>query len=189
MRKTQRHSDSIRLLCLSALMCALLILSTLLFRFPLPGTDVLFTLQVMAVLLCGLLLPLRYALYSVLGYIGLGLMGLPVFSSVCGPGAVFTPSFGFLLGFPAAVIIERSVLQKLQNKKSCDFVAALSGILLMYLVALAYITFLKGVWMQSAFSMREILLAYGLSFLPLDVVKAVLASLVAPRIRKALLRR
>ena len=186
MKNGKRHS--VRMLCLSALMCTLLILSAILFRFPLPGTDVLFTLQVMSMLLCGLLLPLRYALYSVLGYIALGLIGLPVFSSVCGPGAVFTPSFGYLLGFPAAVSVERFLICKLKNKKSCDFVAALCGIVMMYAVALGYIAFLRGVWMRDALGFKELLLVYAFSFLPADIIKAILAALIAPRIRKALFR-
>lgn len=184
MKNHRRHS--IEMLCLSALMCALLILSAVLFRFPLPGTDVLFTLQVMAVLMCGLVLPLRYALYSVLGYIALGLLGLPVFSSVCGPGAVFTPSFGFLLGFPAAVGVEHFLLDGLKSKKSRDFVAALCGIFAMYTVALCYIALLKGLWMRETVAFGELFMLYCFPFLPMDILKALLAALIAPRLRKAL---
>ena len=47
--QTSRHSA--RLLCYSALMCTLIIVSTLWIRFPIPGTDVMFTTQVFFVLL------------------------------------------------------------------------------------------------------------------------------------------
>lgn len=50
----------VRLLTLSALMCALIIVSTLWLKFTIPGTDVMFSSQVFFVLLCGLLLPPRY---------------------------------------------------------------------------------------------------------------------------------
>ena len=46
----------VRLLTLSALMCALIIVSTLWLKFTIPGTDVMFSSQVFFVLLCGLLL-------------------------------------------------------------------------------------------------------------------------------------
>lgn len=44
----------VRLLTLSALMCALIIVSTLWLKFTIPGTDVMFSSQVFFVLLCGL---------------------------------------------------------------------------------------------------------------------------------------
>ena len=39
-------------LCYCALLCALIIISTLFFRFTIPGTDVMITLQVLFVLRC-----------------------------------------------------------------------------------------------------------------------------------------
>ena len=45
-------NDKTKLITYSALMCAILIISTLWFKFTLPGTDVLFTTQVLFVLLC-----------------------------------------------------------------------------------------------------------------------------------------
>lgn len=54
----------VRLLTLSALICALIIVSTLWLKFTIPGTDVMFSSQVFFVLLCGLLLPPRYCFYT-----------------------------------------------------------------------------------------------------------------------------
>ncbi|MEG0270133.1 MAG: hypothetical protein RR821_07750, partial [Clostridia bacterium] len=54
----------VKMLSYSALMCALIIVSTLWFKFGIPGTDVLVTTQVFFVLLCGQLLPTRYCLYT-----------------------------------------------------------------------------------------------------------------------------
>ena len=111
--QTSRHSA--RLLCYSALMCALIIVSTLWIRFPIPGTDVMFTTQVFFVLLCGQLLPPRYCLYTLLLYVGMGLAGVPVFSSICGPAVLSTPSFGYLLGFIVAAPAEAFFRQKMQK--------------------------------------------------------------------------
>ena len=57
-------NKQVRLLTLSALMCALIIVSTLWLKFTIPGTDVMVTSQVFFVLLCGLLLPPRYCFYT-----------------------------------------------------------------------------------------------------------------------------
>ena len=76
-------NKQVRLLTLSALMCALIIVSTLWLKFTIPGTDVMVTSQVFFVLLCGLLLPPRYCFYTLGTYLLLGLAGLPVFSAAC----------------------------------------------------------------------------------------------------------
>ena len=66
-------TKQVRLLTLSALMCALIIISTLWLKFTIPGTDVMFSSQVFFVLLCGLLLPPRYCFYTLGAYLMLGL--------------------------------------------------------------------------------------------------------------------
>ena len=53
-REELTMTRQVRLLTLSALMCALIIVSTLWIKFTIPGTDVMFSTQVFFVLLCGL---------------------------------------------------------------------------------------------------------------------------------------
>lgn len=167
-------------------MCTLIIVSTLWIRFPIPGTDVLFTTQVFFVLLCGQLLPPRYCLYTLLLYVGMGLAGVPVFSSICGPGVLSTPSFGYLLGFIAAAPAEAFFRQKMQKKQSRDFLAALLGIVVIYAVALPYVALLKGVFLSAPVPFSVLMSSYFLVFLPLDLVKAFLAGLLGRRLRLAL---
>ena len=182
--QTSRHSA--RLLCYSALMCALIIVSTLWIRFPIPGTDVMFTTQVFFVLLCGQLLPPRYCLYTLLLYVGMGLAGVPVFSSICGPAVLSTPSFGYLLGFVVAAPAEAFFRQKMQKKQSRDFLAALLGIVVIYAVALPYVALLKGAFLSAPVPFSVLMYSYFLVFLPLDLVKAFLAGLLGRRLRIAL---
>ena len=182
--QTSRHSA--RLLCYSALMCALIIVSTLWIRFPIPGTDVMFTTQVFFVLLCGQLLPPRYCLYTLLLYVGMGLAGVPVFSSICGPAVLSTPSFGYLLGFIVAAPAEAFFRQKMKKKQSRDFLAALLGIVVIYAVALPYVAILKGAFLSAPVPFSVLMYSYFLVFLPLDLVKAFLAGLLGLRLRIAL---
>lgn len=72
-------TKQVRLLTYSALMCALIIVSTLWLKFSIPGTDMMVTTQVFFVLLCGFLLPPKYCLYTLGAYLLLGLIGLPFF--------------------------------------------------------------------------------------------------------------
>ncbi|MDD3411327.1 MAG: biotin transporter BioY [Eubacteriales bacterium] len=175
-----------RLFTYSALMCALIIVSTLWFKFPIPGTDMLFTTQVFFILLCGQLLPPLYCLYSIGAYLLLGLVGLPVFSAVQGIAVVATPSFGYLLSFPLAAMATAWVSRRLAHQKGGRIIASLIGIVVMYVIALAYIAALKGLFLGAPIPIGTLLSAYCFAFLPLDIVKGVLAALLAARLEKPL---
>lgn len=73
---------------------------------PLPVSPVPIVLQNFFVLLAGLLLPLRWAVASVALYLGLGAVGLPVFSAARGGLAHFVgPTGGYLVGFLPSVAV------------------------------------------------------------------------------------
>ena len=66
-------------------------------KIPVPVVP--FTLQFLFTMLAGLLLgPVNGAL-AVVVYIVLGLIGLPIFTQGGGPGYIFQPSFGYIIGF------------------------------------------------------------------------------------------
>lgn len=165
--------------CLAALLCTVLIVSTLLLRFTIPGTTVLVTTQLFFVLLYGLLFPAKLALSAIGVYILLGLAGLPIFSGVTGPAVLFTPSFGYLLGFLFAAFCCAWV-KKRTNKY---WPAASVGLISFYLIALPCIALVVPVQTLSPF-----LMAYCVPFLPLDILKTILAVAVARRLETRLPR-
>lgn len=181
--QTSRHSA--RLLCYSALMCALIIVSTLWIRFPIPGTDVMFTTQVFFVRFAASCCA-PYCLYTASSVCRHGFGRRPVFSSICGPAVLSTPSFGYLLGFIVAAPAEAFFRQKMQKKQSRDFLAALLGIVVIYAVALPYVAILKGAFLSAPVPFSVLMYSYFLVFLPLDLVKAFLAGLLGRRLRIAL---
>ena len=70
---------------------------------PLPFTPIPFTLQPLAVLIVGGLLGARAGAAALVLYLGLGLMGLPVFAAGgSGVARLLGPTGGYLLAFPAA---------------------------------------------------------------------------------------
>ena len=88
---------------------ALVIALSARFSFLTPFSPVPVTLQVAAVVLAGFLLGARWGSWSVAMYVGLGLMGAPVFAmGVGGPAVCLGPSFGYILAFlPAAWVVGR----------------------------------------------------------------------------------
>jgi biotin transport system substrate-specific component len=95
-----RHSRArIRCLLLSALMCGMTMIGA---QLSLPLPYVKLTLQTFFVMLSGMILGPVYGPLSQAAYVILGLSGLPVFSEGGGLAYIFKPTFGYLLGYPAA---------------------------------------------------------------------------------------
>ena len=74
------------------------------------------TLQTLAVGLLASILPLRYSLQTILVYLLLGFIGLPVFANFKGGlGVLFSNTGGYLLGFLVYVMIVGSMAAKKQT--------------------------------------------------------------------------
>ena len=72
-------------------------------RIPLPPVPI--TLQTLFVLICGLLLPLKLSLPSLLVYLFLGIAGLPVFTAGGGIAAFTGPTGGYMVGMIPAIVV------------------------------------------------------------------------------------
>lgn len=144
-----------------------------------------FTLQNLMVIMAGIMLGPRYAPLSQLVYLLLGLVGVPVFSQGGGLSYVFRPGFGFILGFvgAAAVVGVCSPLIRKPTFLKC-FGLTLTGMLVIYLIALPYLYFLNHLVLKQPVAFTQ--LALGMTpFLLGDLVKALLiAGLVPPLWRR-----
>ncbi len=172
-------------LAMSALCTALMVVGAYL-RFPLPFLAVQFTTQVFFLLVTGLVLPPRYSAGAIAAYVLLGLAGLPVFSQGGGLQTVLTYNFGYLLGFILSAFITSLLHQKWQKKKWGYIVPAIIGVLAVYVVALPYAALLAALYMAKPMGFAALMNSFFLAFLPLDLVKAAGAALVASQVRKAL---
>jgi len=83
-----------------------------------PGIPVPQTAQTLALLLVVALLPARLGVYSVVLYLGLGILGLPVFSEGGrGIAHLLGNTGGYLIGFLLAALFLEYVLNQLKFKK------------------------------------------------------------------------
>lgn len=89
----------VRNLLLAGLFCTLTVVGAYI-RIPLVYVPL--TLQTFFVMLSGMMLGPFYGPLSQVGYVLLGLAGLPVFSHGGGLAYIFRPTFGYLLGYPLA---------------------------------------------------------------------------------------
>ena len=146
---------------------------------PLPFTPVPFTLQVPMVVLSGLLLGIRYGALSQVVYLLLGALGLPVFAKFsAGLGIILGPTGGYLVSYPFAAAVAGLAAGAVAHAARGR--AVVSGTAL-GLLALLVIYALGATWLavQSNLTPGAALAAGVLPFVPFDVVKVVLAALLA----------
>jgi len=160
---------------------ALLVALAAQLRIPLPFTPVPVTLQDLAVLTVGGLLGPAAGAAALTTYLGLGILGLPVFS---GGGAGFAwllgPTGGYLLAFPVAAFVMGAVAAR------AGFVRALAGaglgMAIIHLGGVAQLALLSG---DIGSAMR----LGSLPFLSVSVLKVGLAAALVAGVSPKLARR
>lgn len=153
---------------------------------PIPFTQVEMSLQTVFVIMAGVVLGARDGALSVLIYLAMGLLGLPVFTKGGGLGYVFMPSFGYLLGFPVSASVSGLICSKLKNPtKSRVFASALAGMIPTYVIGITYQVLILYYYMHTAWGA---VIAGVPAILVLYVKDAVLCGLVAavyPALKRA----
>jgi len=165
-----------------AVMIALIAVSAQI-SMPLPGA-VPFSLQTMAVMLAGIILgPFKGAL-SVLIYVFMGAIGLPVFANFSGGfSVVIGPTGGYLAGFVVASIIIGLCSNPVQNRV-LYYIKLLTGILLGQVIIFS----LGILWMSYASNLDlSVAIYWGLTpFIIPEIIKTILAVIFGVRISAVL---
>src|SRR3989344_3444901 len=111
------------------------------FKIPLPFTPVPITLQTLAVLLSGAMLGAYFGALSMIIYLILGSIGLPVFAGgSSGFGAILGPSGGYLLSYPIASFAIGFICKKESRRTAGSKIESLVPFLFGILIA-AFIVF------------------------------------------------
>ncbi len=149
---------------------------------PLPLSPVPFTGQVIGVLITGILLGGKAGVLTIAAYLLLGAAGAPVFSLARGGLYMLTgPTGGYLWGFIPAVYYTGTIFSKAGQLPVIRATALL-------LPALGLIYLFGGIQLAliMKFNFTQVLLVGIAPFLPLDILKAVLAVLLSRQIKKSL---
>ena len=173
---------------LVALFAALIVVLSLMPPIPVPVVPVPLTLQTLGVMLAGLVLGARRGALAVTLYVALALLGIPVLpGGRAGLAVLAGPTAGFLLGMiPGAAVTGwlagpfkpatgRAVgLQIVRGWLA----AAVGSMGVVYLVGIP--------WMAMVAGMDPVKASWAmLVFIPGDLVKALLAAVIAQRVRPA----
>ncbi|SJZ90985.1 biotin transporter BioY [Anaerorhabdus furcosa] len=143
-------------------------------QIPLPMVPI--NLALLAVHCTGILLKPKYALLTVLLYILLGFIGLPVFSNFSGGAQVLLGSTGgYIVGYILDAVLISLALEKLKPTLPTIFILCLVGTLSCY----AFGT----VWFMSVTEMTlsSALVYCVYPFIPGDILKIIVATILAKR--------
>lgn len=174
-----------------ALFTALTVVFAIIPPIPVPVIPVPLTLQTLGVMLAGLVLGPRLALFAMLLYVLLAAIGLPVLPGGRGGLAVFAgPTGGFLLGFiPGAWVVGWMAMRarQLSDKKrstvqvfAANLTAAIAGgALVVYLVGVPWLAMIADMPLSKAIFAVAV-------FVPGDLLKGFIAAYVATRLAQIL---
>ena len=124
----------------------------------------------------------KRATLSYLVYLFIGLIGLPVFSGFSGGFTkLFGPTGGYLIGFIFMAFISGIFIDKFLTKIYMCFLGMILGTIATYIFGTAWLAYQAHLTFNAALSVGV------LPFIPGDIVKMVIASLIGPQIRKRLI--
>ena len=148
-------------------------------QISVPLFAVPFTLQVFAVILSGFLLGPRYGALSQAIYVLVGAVGVPVFAHFSGGLAVILgPTGGYLVSYPIAAAVAGLAARAARDATrrralSYSFLWGCAGLAVIYAFGATWLSVVSDLPLTVA-------LAQGvLIFVPFDLIKVVLAALVA----------
>ena len=162
-------------------LCVAILCVTSFLVVPLPFTPIVISLHTIAVNIIGLILSPMQAGVTVLIYLFMGLIGLPVFSAgTAGPGKLFGPTGGFYFGFLFAVIAISLLRGKKISMKRYMIVSVAIGMPIQHACAIIGMCIHNGGNVTAAFA------TVSLPFILGDIMKCLMSSMVGVSLNKVL---
>ena len=147
-----------------------LIAATIWISIPMYGAPI--TLQTLFVLLAGLLLGKRLGAFSMVIYLLLGVVGIPVFAGfTSGFGAIAGPTGGFLLSFPLAAFLAGYI----KERTNSYLIATVIPSLVIYAIGIPWLAWQLGMGLGAAASIMTV-------YIPGDLIKILAAMLIASKL-------
>lgn len=151
-------------------------------RIPIGPVPI--TMQALFTILAGVMLGARIGAMSQLIYVLLGLIGLPIFSDGTGGlNHVISPSFGYLIGFVISAFVMGKIVEHSEKVTFIKiFATCILGIIIIYLIGIPYFYIILKTVLVKEITLQYVIKMGFLIFIPGDLLKAVIASLLAVKI-------
>lgn len=148
------------------------------------GIIVPFTLQTLGIFAAAAMLGTKRGVLSVIVYILLGLVGLPVFAGFSGGISVlFGPTGGYIIGFVFTALVTGFITNKFGKKIWILIVSMIIGLLLCYVFGTAWFIILYNM-QGKAMNLATALSYCVIPFLIADCLKIIVASVLVNRLDK-----
>lgn len=172
------NNSSIRNITMVSLMVAMLSITAYI-SFPIPFTPILITAQTIVINLIGLTLRPKKSVTTILVFLLIGSIGIPVFSGGrAGIGTLVGPSGGYFLGFVVAVFLISYLRGSKINFRTYLFLTIGVGMTIIYFFAALWMSYYNGA------TIIETIKIAILPFIAGDIIKCFIASIIAVRLNK-----
>ncbi|GAA0247458.1 biotin transporter BioY [Faecalicatena contorta] len=153
------------------------------FTIPLPFSPVPISFTNLAVYLTVYVLGMKFGTISFITYLLLGAVGLPVFSAFTGGiGKLAGPTGGYLIGFIFLALIAGFFIDRFAARLPYALLGMVLGTLVCYFFGTTWLAH------QMNLDFPAALAAGVIPYLPGDLVKIIIATLLGPKLRAATLR-
>ncbi len=167
-----KEKSTVYPLAMTAVMAALIAAVS---PFAIPIGPISITLCTLALYFSPYILGWKRAAAATLIYILLGMIGLPVFSKFqAGLGVLMGPTGGYILGYIPMVVISGLVIKAAPRNRVLQFPGMVAATAVLYAFGTAWFLFLSGKDLGYAMTWCV------LPFIPLDLVKMLLAMFLGP---------
>ena len=150
-------------------------------KIPVPVCP--FTLQLLFTTLAGILLGAKNGAISVLCYIFLGLVGVPVFASGGGLNYIFEPTFGYLIGFAVGTYITGFITNNVMMPSlKRMLVGNFLGLAVVYIFGMIYYWGIMTFYVGTGIGLWTLFLYCFIMAVPGDIVLCIYAAFLGKRI-------
>lgn len=171
---------NIRALILCALFSALIAVGAFI-KIPVPAVP--FTLQFLFTTLAGLLLGRKLGAISVAVYIAVGLLGMPVFTGGGGPGYIFQPTFGYIIGFLTGTYVTGFIAEQSSDPSVKRLLyAGFAGLGIVYLFGMAYYYIIANYYLNSPIGVWPLILYCFILAVPGDIAICYASAKISKRV-------
>ena len=119
---------------------------------------------------------------AVVVYIVLGLIGLPIFTQGGGPGYIFQPSFGYIIGFAVAAYVNGKIANAKTHPSYRRLLGAnFLGLFIVYAFGMIYYYVISNFYLNSPIGVGALFLYCFVLAVPGDIVLCIVAAIIGKR--------
>lgn len=149
-------------------------------RIPLPFSEVALTAQTLVICTLALLLSPLETVVTMVSYWLLGFVGAPVYGGISGPSKMFGPTGGYLFGFILAAVFISCLKGKKYSFWRRFIITVLGSLMIINGIGFVWMKHVTGITWEAAF------LTGFLPYIPLDIIKCIVAIYLAKAFQRVL---